>query len=217
MTLPLRRFSVFVTAIALIASARGQLVGVSGSVAAAPTELGGFTLAKFNDDARALFGSVSNVSAADGGQVNFSTALSHRKIGQGWMTWSNGYTGDVYVMTGATSLTLTLPSLTQAFYFYAEPQSFSSCTFSVASGGVTLEEVVGGLSGAELFAFYSTDNSAISTITITATDQTGFAIGEFGLARAAPVPEASTGSLLGIGLLGGLILVRQMIPIAKNR
>src|SRR5262245_52986426 len=89
--------------------------------AAPPATLGQYTMTPFGDDARTLFSLVSDVASPLGGEVGFSADLFHLETpAGGWTSWSNGYAGDVY-FAGGTTLTLTLPAGTGAFYFFAEP------------------------------------------------------------------------------------------------
>ena len=153
---------------------------------APPASLGGYTMTPFPDDTRANYGSVSSVPSPTGGSVTFSNSLTHVEIGAGWLTWSHGYTGDVYhtLSTGTpTSVTMTLPAETIAFYFYAEPNYFGLFNISaVAQNGMLLSVDVEGDSGANGFGFYSSDEMYLTSITVTTEDASGMAIGEFGSA-----------------------------------
>ncbi len=159
----------------------------SPGTAAPPATLGPYTMTAFGPDGRPLGETVSNVTGP-GGTVGFSPSLTHVRVGQGWATWSHGYTGDVYYTVG-TQITLTLPAGTKAFYFYAEPNTFD--VFSVeatAQDGTTSGPIpVQGDSGAQYFGFYGTGDAALSSITVTTTDTSGFAVGEFGINPAAVI------------------------------
>jgi hypothetical protein len=93
----------------------------------------------------------------------------------------------VYV-TGGSSVTITLPSGTGAFYFYAEPQQFATLAFTAtAQDGTSSGPIlVNGNAGARYFGFYVSGLSAtpefVASVTITTTDPTGLAVGEFGVA-----------------------------------
>jgi hypothetical protein len=166
--------------------------------AAAPATLGQYTMTAFGDDARPNGGVVSDVPSPLGGVVGFSPDLTHTEVGAGWATWSHGYTGDLYFTFGST-LTLTLPSGTGAFYFYAEPNVHDVFSITAVADGAGTTQFVQGLSGARFFGVYSDDFSAIDHIVITVeSDADGFAVGEFGVAT---VPEPSTLLLMGAGLL----------------
>jgi hypothetical protein len=156
--------------------------------AAPPSTLGPYTMTPFGPDSRNLGSSVNNVplpaGVSCGGQLGFSTYLDHVRIGQGWATWSHNYKGDVY-WTNGSSVTLTLPDGTGAFYFYAEPNNFSTFTIeAITADGTSSGPIpVTGNSGAKYFGFYTTSTSPLSTIKITVENGAqGFAIGEFGIA-----------------------------------
>ena len=137
----------------------------------------------FGADAQATGASVSGVTGPTGA-LQFSPSLEHCLIGGCWATWSNGYSGDVYATT-TDSITITLPAGAQAFYFYAEPDQFATFSISATtdSGATSGAIPVAGQGGAEYFGFYSTSSSALKTITVSATDPDGFAIGEFGISN----------------------------------
>ena len=115
------------------------------------------------------------------GLVNFSPGLEHCLVGGCWATWSNGYAGDVYDATSG-SIKLTVPAHANAFYFYVEPNKFTTFTMSATtSSGTTSGPIpVDGYAGARYFGFYTTGAASLKTITVTSGDPTGFAVGEFG-------------------------------------
>jgi hypothetical protein len=158
----------------------------SPGTAAPPATLGGYAMTPFGLDPQAL-GSLASSVTDPAGTVGFTPALNHDRIGNGWATWSHGYTGDVYdTLSGEgalTEATITLPPGTKAFYLYAEPQQFA--VFSVeatAQDGTTSGPInVPGQAGAQYFGFYGTGDATLSSITVTTADPTGFAVGEFGI------------------------------------
>jgi hypothetical protein len=157
-----------------------------------PATLGGFTMTPFGADEQPSCGSegssVTGVSDP-AGTIGFDEVLSHGIVSACWATWSNGYTGDVYETASATNpnqVTITLPSGTQAFYLYAEPDDFADFTITAtAQDGTTSGPVtVNGDAGASYFGFYGIGGATVASITVTAAGD-DFAIGEFGIAPAA--------------------------------
>ncbi|MCH8047398.1 MAG: hypothetical protein IID44_27175 [Planctomycetes bacterium] len=172
--------------------ANAAIIGVAGGTGAPSSTLGAYTMTPFPDDTRPTFTDVTDVAAPNppvGGVVGFSIPLSHREIGAGLATWSHGYTGDVYYTKGATSVTLTRPANTGAFYLYAEPNQFATFEITaVSASGTSVMQSVAGASGASYFGFHSTDpfDAIVSIEIVSSTD---FAIGEFGIAQVIPEPS----------------------------
>jgi hypothetical protein len=162
-----------------------------------PSTLGPYTMTPFGADQQPACGaSVTGVSDP-AGTIGFDPALEHLTVYtpeshvQGcfqWVTWSNGYTGDVYA-TPTSQATITLPQGTQAFYLYAEPDLFDVFTIqATAQDGTTSGPIdVQGDSGAQYFGFYGTRGATLDSITVTTSDTTGLGIGEFGISPAAQV------------------------------
>jgi len=159
-------------------------VGFDGSPGtnAPPATLGNYTMTPFGTDPQADGAVVSGVNDP-AGTIAFSPSLTHTTVGSLWATWSHGYTGDVYYVVPTQPITITLPAGTKAFYLYAEPQAFA--VFDVqatAQDGTTSGPVqVDGFAGAKYFGFYGTGDAEIATITVTTTDTSGLAVGEFGI------------------------------------
>lgn len=151
----------------------------SPGTGAPPATLGPYTMRQFTADPQS-FGTVAGVSGPTG-DVTFSPALYHVRVGSGWATWSNGYAGDVYWTFGSLSATVNLPSNTSAFYLYAEPNPFAvfSITAQAQDGTTSGPISVDGLAGAQYFGFYATGTQHIASITISS--GVDFAIGEFGI------------------------------------
>ncbi len=190
-----------IAVLAIAGAAQAQIQVTDLGTGAPPAVLGGYNMIAFGDDARAIDFSFDTtaLTGAEGapfGTLGFSNTTSHRSIGNGWATWSNGYTGDVYY-NQSNDLTMTLPTDTGAFYFYAEPDSFTPAfdMTATANDGTTLTVSVLGDSGANGFGFW-TNGPALTSITISCPGNT-FAVGEFGIARAVPTPGAL--ALLGLG------------------
>jgi hypothetical protein len=129
--------------------------------------------------------------------------------GDGWATWGQSYTGAVHVSMGPNPLTLTLNG-THAIYFYEEPNQFLDFNMTaVDSSGVSVTTLINGYHGSSAVGFYETDpTQTLTSITVTCSDTSGFAIGEFGIDSGtfkgsigpSAVPEPTTMLLLGAGL-----------------
>jgi hypothetical protein len=138
----------------------------------------------FGADSRPVLESVSSV-VDPAGAIGFSPPLTHRQVPFTWATWSHGYTGDVYSTEDELSVEITLPVGTEAFVFYAEPNTFQSFTVeAIAQDGTSSEPIdIQGNSGARYFGFYGTSGKTVASIEISASDPLGFAIGEFQIAN----------------------------------
>jgi hypothetical protein len=159
----------------------------SPGTSAPPSTLGPYTMTPFGRDLRPTGTTVTDVPDA-AGTIMFSQPLTHSTVGNGWATWSHGYTGDVY-HTASAQVTITLPAETRAFYFYAEPNFFNvfNVTATAQDGTTSGPIPVQGNSGAQYFGFYATGTLDLVSISVTTTaDAGGFAVGEFGIATAAP-------------------------------
>ncbi len=167
-----------------------------------PNTLGPYTLLSFGADARPIFADVSSITPADGlpvaGALGFSTPMNHRRIGEGWATWSYDYDGDIYWSNGATEVTLLLPEHTVALQFYVEPNPFETFDVTVTTNdGASVTTPVTGLSGANAFGAYTDDAAPIASITISSS--VDFAVAMTGIFTV--VPEPATFALLALGLL----------------
>ena len=62
---------------------------------------------------------------------------------------------------------MTLPVGTEAFYFYAEQNSFDLCDITAQSlSGTMVTQNVNGSAGAAYYGFYTPDNDPIVSITV---------------------------------------------------
>jgi hypothetical protein len=154
---------------------------------APPSTLGPYTMTAFGRDPQPTGTTVTGVTDP-AGTLTFSQPLVHSTVGNGWATWSHGYTGDVYSNFDGSPITITLPSGTRAFYLYAEPNTFDLFDVTAtADDGTTSGPVqVQGNSGAQYFGFYATGTPNLAFITVSTTDTSGLGIGEFGISPTSP-------------------------------
>jgi hypothetical protein len=172
----------------------------SPGTGAPPSTLGPYAVTAFGPDPQPVCNfdpstqtftpAMTSVVSDPAGTITFDEQLNHDRIGihpNCWATWSNGYPGDVYDTTQSTDVnqvTVTLPSGTDAFYFYAEPNLQTTFTMTAtAQDGTTSGPItVDGTGGARYFGFYGTRGATIASITVTADPNAqGFAVGEFGI------------------------------------
>jgi hypothetical protein len=172
--------------------------------AAPPASIGGHALIPFDQAAQAAvpdgtFGlTVIPGSPVDGDLGVNPTADKRTAPGGGWSSsWSHGYTGPVFRVETTTGATLTLPPNTRAFYFYVESPFYSEAVeFTVTSNSGTSSgpiAITTGETGANGFAFYSTQGEIITSITINNSRNDRFALAEFGIATEAPTTCTSEG------------------------
>lgn len=199
---------------------KAALHSVIGGTSAPASTLGPYTVTPFAEDSREIFQECSFVESPLGGNVLFSLPLEHRRV-PGWITWSHGYSGDVYRVSEKTSgvfyVTLTMPENTTAFYFYAQPEqateyyTIDAMAYDGDQYDVTISQEVNGNSGACYYGFYATEGSTIYNINIYS-HTTAFAIGEFGISAAVPVTVPVPGAFIlsNIGLC-------TLIKLRKHR
>ncbi len=180
---------------ALAAPARAELVGVQLGTDAPPDGLGWTWFAPSPFDDR-LFSDVTFALDDFGRPITFSSPVSVRQIGQGWVTWSHGYTGNVYYSNGVTSLTVGFSNT--AAYLYAEPNPFGvfniTATGSDGVASVRFSEGVDGYGGAKGWAFYGHGGD----VSVTLSSDVDFAVGEFGVGW---VPSPGGPALIGLAAL----------------
>lgn len=172
----------------------------------------GFNLIPVPNGSEAFETDLSTLSSPLG-DIGFSPSVKKQQLGKTWLTWSNGYQGEVYFTNEALTLDLKLPNLA-AFDFYAEPNVQNPFTISAVaqSGEVSdvLSQVVNGNAGAKYFGFYS-DNplDPIQSIQITADKGSGgFAIAQL---RGA---TATVSSVPSVGKVPTPLLLPAMIGLS---
>ncbi|MBI5676889.1 MAG: IPTL-CTERM sorting domain-containing protein [Nitrospirae bacterium] len=209
-----RKLLFFVLAVCMLLSftqlAQAAILFEDLGTAAPPATVGIYTVTPFDQVPQTAIPNFTDVTTIPGspipGDLNVSPALNKRTIGAGWATWSHGYAGAVYA-TGGQTITMTLPPATAAFYFYAEPNQFADFTINAtADDGTTSGDItVNGSAAANGYAFYSVGGaSTITSITVTTSDPTGFAIGEFGAAEQFNVPTMNEWGMIIFMALAGL-------------
>ena len=131
-----------------------------------------------------------------------------------WATWGQNYTGFVHVFLTDQPITFTLNGV-HAIYFYEEPNVFADFTMTATMGSTTVATIVNGFHGSAGIGFYSTNGNTLTSVTITCSDTSGFAIGEFGVDQGTihgGVPDGgNTVWLLGLAMVG-ICLIRRFAP-----
>jgi hypothetical protein len=158
------------------------------------------------------FSDLSTLTLDNGPTLSFGTPVSVATIGNGWATWSGGYTGQVLVTSGS-SITVNLnPSVTD-FGFFAEPNSFSPYLIQLSlAGGGSVQQLVNGSAGAKFFGW---NGGGVSSFTVSTNDSL-FAFGDFYYSSAVPEPATWALMILGFGAVGGAMRRRQSVA-AKVR
>jgi hypothetical protein len=136
-----------------------------------PTVLGGYT-----------------VGAFEPGTITGESYTAHETGGNGdglagyWATWGQSYTGYVHVVFPTNPLTINLTG-PHAVYFYEEPNYFEDFSMTATdSSGASVTTVINGYHGSSGVGFFETNPlDTLTKITVTCTDASGFAVGEFGL------------------------------------
>jgi len=178
-----------------------------------PATLGGYTMTVFDP------GSIA-------GQSYYSHETGGTWDGGGtgrWNTWGQGYTGNVYVGLDQTTLTLTLHGAVEAVDFYGEPNLSSIFLMTATdSSGASVTTVISGVSGSAGVGFYEdvAGGPYLTSIKVTETDTTGFAVGEFGInggtlsGRFGTVPDTTgTLAIMVFGLGGVLAYSRRAVSL----
>ena len=162
----------------------------------APTSIGGYTLTAAAPDNRTLGQIVSGVAASSSEWIEFTAPLQHLRVGQGWGTWSHGYTGDVYSTMGANSVRLDFAPAVTAFMLYVQGSNFNTSRFTVTAESpdgttVSTSRNIVGNGGAQGVAFWTDAGFTLTSVEIVNPTGSagGFAIGEF--SYAVPAPGAS--------------------------
>ncbi len=148
----------------------------------------------------AVYDTVSAIGSSYG-DLTFDVGHSLRMIGQGWASWSHGYTGQVFYNNGSYATGYDMPGGVAAFDAYLEPNPFALHSFTATgygSGGgeVTISFDAHGSAGASHFGFYATGEDLVR-VEIEGTSD--WAVGEFRVG----VPAPGALALLGLAGLAG--------------
>jgi hypothetical protein len=162
-----------------------------------------------------------NMVAFEPGPIAGESYTAHEVGGvgyDGWATCGQSYTGAVHVELGALPLTLTLHGAVEAVDFYEEPNQFQNFLMTATdSSGASVSTVINGFHGSAGVGFWEAvpGGPYLTSITVTCTDTSGFAIGEFGInggtlsGQVGLVPDtSSTLAFMALGLCGLLAYSR---------
>ena len=209
------------------ALAHATVVAVDLGTNAPPATLGPYTPTPFSISYQNNIPELSTVaklpSPDGGGFLQFFPSAEKQTVPTNWSTWSQGYLGPVFKITGnsgGTDGTLSLPPRTLAFYFYYEGVTYANTavTVTTSTGAVIGPVEVYGYGGANGFGFYSDDPTEFITAIDVSTPDTAFAVAQFAVTSlaapaAAPVPTLSQWCLvllaMTLALSSGLLLQRR--------
>jgi hypothetical protein len=161
----------------------------------------GCEMTPFAEDPRPEYETIDTVPSPCpfAGEIQFSVPMWHLRVPDSWMTWSHGYTSDVYQISAfSDEVTLTLPPGTCAFYFYVQPSEWQPCDFRVTVNETTTTPpfTADGYGGATYVGVCCPN---IETIRIVCLCGDSFAVGEFGICCAcAPIYGACCDHQTGI-------------------
>jgi hypothetical protein len=140
---------------------------------------------------------ISGFTTTDGVPVSVNeTAVS---IGDGWATWSGGYTGQILADYSSTSVTYALGAAVKGFGLFVEPDPYSVYDITLTtSDGQSLTQAVNGYAGA---AFFGWTGSGVTSFTLSSA--TDFGAGDvFSAAGGVPEPATWAMMLMGFGAMG---------------
>jgi len=189
--------------------ASASIVGVDLGTANPPTTLGIYTVTPFEP-----------------GPLNGENGYAHETNGNddgggttSWATWGQNYTGFVHVFLTDQSISFTLTGV-HAIYFYEEPNQFADFTMTATMAGNTIQTIVNGFHGSSGIGFYATAGEFLTSVTITCSDTSGFAIGEFGVDNGTihgGLPDNGSSVVLMFIGLGALLMSSWVAPLLRAR
>lgn len=182
-------------ATAVVFSALGTL--------APPATIGGHVMTPFGPTGIPDGTGITSWDSPLGGSLVFDQIVDKVSIGNGWATWSHGYTGEVARTNSTESLFITLPPKTKAFYLYVEPNQFATYDITVtAEDGSFIQTQVAGEGGAYGFGAFDLEGGLITSLAISGPGTGGLGVGEFGIASI-PLPTTLLLLSLGLGVMAG--------------
>jgi hypothetical protein len=189
-----RLYSLLLVMFLCVGMAQAQIVfDNSPGSGAPPATLGPYTMTSI-PETRADRSLVSTIASPLGGDISLSSDYEIRTVGSTWASvWASGYTGKIY-FSGNSSVVLTMPANTKAFYFYAQPDQYGTFDISAQTQDGTSsgpQAIVSSspplITQASYFGFYvptSSPSTNIVTITISITGIIagyGFGFGQMGI------------------------------------
>jgi hypothetical protein len=196
-----------ITGLAGTQSASASVVAVNIGTGNPPSSLGAYTMSAY--DPGTIAGAIQAHETDGSGDDSGMTT---------WNTWGQNYTGNVYVADGDTSLAIALTGSTSAVDFYEEPDQFNNfyMTATDSSGASVTTEINGDAGSAGVGFYETTSGSYLTSISVSATDPDGFAVGEFGISGGNltgsvgnNVPEPASVGVLAFGAVGLLARRRR--------
>jgi len=182
------------------ARAGASVVFVNLGTAAPPSTVGMFAVTPYSLDQQTAIPNLTNVSVIPGSPIAPDTTTSFpvqkRTVGDGWTSWSHGYTGPVFFTVPIVPPLMLTIAPAKAFYVYVEPATFGqpfAVTVTTNAGGSSGSVLVDAAGGATGFAFYTTAGESITSVTIDADSAAqGFAFAELGLGNSAAATPSPT-------------------------
>jgi len=189
-----------VLALSIAPLCSASITGVPGGTAAPGPTLGPYFMTPFLPDNRHNE-NYPDVASPLGGQVSFDPLeLRLNNNTGGWTAGAYAYTGKIYTspleLDQPSSMTLTLPSDTVAFYFYATANSGGYNYIRATANGQSSSEITQETNVSSLANYYGfwvalDSHESLTTIALTVVQapdddtpvELGFTLGSFGIAR----------------------------------
>ena len=214
-----RNFALTLSTLALaVASftANADILFQNLGTSAPPATVGTHAMTPFAIEPQAAIAESSSVTILPGnpfgGNLTIDPSTMKYTLGYSWGTdaWPGNYFGPTFFTGWSVSTrTLTLPPNTKAFYFYLQNNydGNPADTITVTSNsGVTSGPILVQTGffqpnvGANGFAFHSTADENITSITIQTDNPTGFTIANFGISTGAPATPCAREGYTGTKL-----------------